>query len=102
MLENVPASCGLWNEEVFAPIVILQPFDELDEAIQLANSPEYSLHAGIFTNDLEEALDVANQIDAGGVMINDSSDYRFDAMPFGAASNTAAWDVRAFGLPMKT
>ncbi|MCA1493143.1 aldehyde dehydrogenase family protein [Ensifer sp. NBAIM29] len=83
VLENVPATCDLWNEEVFAPIVILQPFDGLDEAIQLANSPEYSLHAGIFTNDLEEALDAANQIDAGGIMINDSSDYRFDAMPFG-------------------
>ncbi|PDT81629.1 aldehyde dehydrogenase family protein [Sinorhizobium sp. BJ1] len=83
VLENVPATCDLWNEEVFAPIVILQPFDELDQAIQLANSPEYSLHAGIFTNDLEEALDAANQIGAGGVMINDSSDYRFDAMPFG-------------------
>lgn len=83
VLENVPATCDVWNQEVFAPIGILQPFDELDEAIQLANSPDYSLHAGIFTNDLEEALDAANQIDAGGVMINDSSDYRFDAMPFG-------------------
>jgi glyceraldehyde-3-phosphate dehydrogenase (NADP+) len=83
VLENVPATCDVWSEEVFAPVVILQPFDELDEAIQLANSPEYSLHAGIFTNDLDGALDAANQIDAGGVMINDSSDYRFDAMPFG-------------------
>ncbi|OAP40654.1 aldehyde dehydrogenase [Sinorhizobium glycinis] len=83
VLENAPATCDLWNEEVFAPIAILQTFDELEEAIRLANSPEYSLHAGIFTNDLEEALDAANQIDAGGVMINDSSDYRFDAMPFG-------------------
>jgi len=83
VLEGVPATCDVWSEEVFAPIVILQPFDELDDAIELANSPEYSLHAGIFTNDLEGALEAASQIDAGGVMINDSSDYRFDAMPFG-------------------
>jgi acyl-CoA reductase-like NAD-dependent aldehyde dehydrogenase len=83
VLENVPASCDMWNEEVFAPIVILQPFDELADAIAMANSSEYSLHAGIFTNDLEGALDAASKIDAGGVMINDSSDYRFDAMPFG-------------------
>lgn len=83
VLENVPASCDVWNEEVFAPIVILQPFDELAEAIAMANSCEYSLHAGIFTNDLEEALEAASKIDAGGVMVNDSSDYRFDAMPFG-------------------
>ena len=83
VLENVPANCDVWNEEAFAPIVILQPFDELADAIAMANSCEYSLHAGIFTNDLEEALEAASMIDAGGVMINDSSDYRFDAMPFG-------------------
>lgn len=83
VLENVPATCDVLNEEVFAPVVILQPFDELDEAIQLANTPEYSLHAGIFTNDLAQALDAAKRIDAGGIMINQSSDYRFDGMPFG-------------------
>lgn len=83
VLENVPATCDVLNEEVFAPVVILQPFDELEEAIQLANKPEYSLHAGIFTNDLASALEAAKRIDAGGVMINQSSDYRFDAMPFG-------------------
>jgi len=83
VLENVPAACDVLNEEVFAPVVILQPFDELEEAIELANKPEYSLHAGIFTNDLASALEAAKRIDAGGVMINQSSDYRFDAMPFG-------------------
>ncbi|RUM23990.1 aldehyde dehydrogenase family protein [Rhizobium vallis] len=83
VLENVPATCDVLNEEVFAPVVILQPFDDLEEAIELANKPEYSLHAGIFTNDLASALEAAKRIDAGGVMINQSSDYRFDAMPFG-------------------
>ncbi|AHG49204.1 aldehyde dehydrogenase (plasmid) [Rhizobium leguminosarum bv. trifolii CB782] len=83
VLENVQATCDVLNEEVFAPVVMLQPFDELEEAIELANTPEYSLHAGIFTNDLASALEAAKRIDAGGVMINQSSDYRFDAMPFG-------------------
>lgn len=83
VLEKVPATCDVLNDEVFAPVVILQPFDELDEAIRLANEPEYSLHAGIFTNDLANALEAAKRIDASGIMINQSSDYRFDAMPFG-------------------
>jgi len=83
VLENVPATCDVLNEEVFAPVVVLQPFDKLADAIQLANAPEYSLHAGIFTNDLPSALEAAKKIEAGGVMINQSSDYRFDAMPFG-------------------
>lgn len=83
VLENMPPTCQLLNEEVFAPVVILQPFDHLGEAIELSNTPEYSLHAGIFTNNLAHALEAAREIEAGGIMINQSSDYRFDAMPFG-------------------
>ncbi|WP_413990685.1 aldehyde dehydrogenase family protein [Labrys okinawensis] len=83
VLEGTPPTCKLWHDEVFAPVVMLAPFDTLDEAIAMANEPEYSLHAGIFTNDLNAALEAASRIEASGVMINDSSDYRFDAMPFG-------------------
>ncbi|MER8944216.1 aldehyde dehydrogenase family protein [Mesorhizobium sp. M0915] len=83
VLEGTPMTCRLWQEEVFAPVVMLAPFDTLNEAIEIANYPEYSLHAGIFTTNLNVALEAANRIEAGGVLINDSSDYRFDAMPFG-------------------
>ncbi|MDH4559050.1 aldehyde dehydrogenase family protein [Pseudomonas sp. BN417] len=83
VLERVSHESRLWCHEVFAPVVVLEPFDSLDEAVALANEPEYSLHAGIFTADLKRALGAAKRIEAGGVMINDSSDYRFDAMPFG-------------------
>ncbi|POA29357.1 MULTISPECIES: aldehyde dehydrogenase family protein [unclassified Pseudomonas] len=83
VLENVDRASRLWRNEVFAPVVMLQPFETFDEAIALANEPEYSLHAGIFTNNLATAMSAARRIEAGGVMINDSSDYRFDAMPFG-------------------
>ncbi|MBB3918135.1 MULTISPECIES: aldehyde dehydrogenase family protein [Rhizobium] len=83
VLEGTPVTCKLWHEEVFAPVVMLAPFDTIDQAIEMANDPDYSLHAGIFTSNINVALDAANRIEAGGVMINDSSDYRFDAMPFG-------------------
>jgi glyceraldehyde-3-phosphate dehydrogenase (NADP+) len=85
VLENVDHASRLWRNEVFAPVVVLQPFETFDEAISLANEPDYSLHAGIFTNDLATAMSAARRIEAGGVMINDSSDYRFDAMPFGGS-----------------
>ncbi|AJC80804.1 aldehyde dehydrogenase protein [Rhizobium etli bv. phaseoli str. IE4803] len=85
VLEGTPTTCRLWHEEVFAPVVMLAPFETLNEAIELANEPEYSLHAGIFTSNLSVALEAASRIEAGGVMINDSSDYRFDAMPFGGS-----------------
>ncbi|MBT9245773.1 aldehyde dehydrogenase family protein [Gemmobacter fulvus] len=83
VLEAVPHAARLWSEEIFAPVVTLEPFDGFDAAMDMANAIEFSLHAGIFTRNLDLALEAASRIEAGGVMINDSSDYRFDAMPFG-------------------
>ncbi|MGW9413897.1 aldehyde dehydrogenase family protein [Arthrobacter cupressi] len=85
VLENVPHGSRLWQEEVFGPVVMLQAFDAVEEAFEVANGIEFSLHAGIFTESLNVALDAADKLDAGGVMINDSSDYRFDGMPFGGS-----------------
>lgn len=65
MLEQVSHSSYIWLQEVFAPVVILEPFDTLDEAVALANAPEYSLHAGLFTRDLSTALKLARRIEAG-------------------------------------
>lgn len=83
VLEAVPHDAPLWCEEAFAPVVTLEPFDSFDQAIDLANAVDFSLHAGIFTSRLDLALEASSRIEAGGVMVNDSSDYRFDAMPFG-------------------
>lgn len=85
VVENVSLSCELWADEAFAPIVVLAPFDTEEEAIAQANDVEYALHAATFTSDLARALRVAERLDGGGVMINDSSDYRIDSMPFGGA-----------------
>ncbi|MBB4233231.1 acyl-CoA reductase-like NAD-dependent aldehyde dehydrogenase [Rhizobium mongolense] len=65
VLAGTPVTRRLWHEEVFAPVVMLAPFHTLDEAIEMANDPDYSLHAGIFTSDLNVALEAANRIEAG-------------------------------------
>jgi acyl-CoA reductase-like NAD-dependent aldehyde dehydrogenase len=83
VLTDVPENAQVCSDEVFAPVVILEPFDTFDEVINKANNVDYSLHAGIFTRNLEMALTAADRLEASGVMINDSSDFRFDAMPFG-------------------
>ena len=83
VLADVPCDARIWNEEVFAPVVSIAAFTDLQQALAMANDTESMLQAGIFTNRLDIALDAARQLQAGGVMINDSSDYRFDGMPFG-------------------
>ncbi|MGW2892189.1 aldehyde dehydrogenase family protein [Streptomyces griseoruber] len=83
VLEDVPGTAAVWRDEAFAPVVVLQAVDSLEEAIERANEIDFSLHAGIFTSSLDRAMAAARRLEAGGVMVNDSSDYRFDAMPFG-------------------
>ncbi len=83
VLENVPKESKVHCEEVFGPTVNLYPVDNLDEAIKEANSLPYGLLAAVFTRDVEIAFKTAYELDCGGVMINDSTDYRLDSMPFG-------------------
>jgi glyceraldehyde-3-phosphate dehydrogenase (NADP+) len=88
VLENVPKNCRIYCEEVFGPVVNLFRIDDFDEAIKEANSLEYGLHAAVFTKDINLAFKAAYEIECGGVMINDSTDYRLDSMPFGGVKNS--------------
>jgi len=83
VLENVPAGATIHAEEVFGPTVNLYRITDLDTAIKEANSLPYGLLAAIFTRDVEVAFKAAYELDCGGVMINESTDYRLDSMPFG-------------------
>lgn len=83
VLDNVARESHLALEEAFAPLVLLMPYTTLDDAIGLANATPYGLNAGIYTNDLREALTAAREIVAGSVMINDVPTFRSDVMPYG-------------------
>jgi len=88
VMKNVPETCRLGHKEVFGPVVILYQIENLDEAIKKANNVNYGLHAGIFTNNLNTAFKAIKEINVGGILINDSSDYRIDGMPFGGVKNS--------------
>ncbi len=83
VFKNMPDSAKLNCEEVFGPVVNLYRVSSLDEALELANSVKYGLHGAIFTRSLENAFKAIRELDVGGVMVNDSTDYRIDMMPFG-------------------
>lgn len=88
VLENVPEKATLHHEEVFGPTVNLYPVDTVEEALDKANSIEYGLHAACFSSNVDTAFKLACGLDAGGIMINDSTDYRLDSMPFGGIKNS--------------
>lgn len=88
VLENVPPDATIHVEEVFGPTVNLYPFDDLDDAIAQANSADYGLHAAGFARDVEVCHKLIEGLDAGSVLINDSTDYRLDSMPFGGVKGS--------------
>jgi glyceraldehyde-3-phosphate dehydrogenase (NADP+) len=88
VLENVPKNATIHHQEVFGPAVNLYPVDDLDEAITEANSVDYGLHAAGFSRDAETCHRLIQGLDAGSVLINDSTDYRLDSMPFGGIKNS--------------
>jgi len=88
VLENVPETARIHYDEVFGPAVNLYKVNAIDEAIEKSNSLNYGLLAGIFTSDINIALKAAYDLDCGGVMINESTDYRLDSMPFGGIKNS--------------
>ncbi|ANU18776.1 aldehyde dehydrogenase [Planococcus plakortidis] len=88
VLSDVPGDCTLAAEEIFGPVVLLYSVKNLDEAIEQANAVDYGLHAGIFTKNLNHAHRAIEELEVGGVMINDSSDFRIDAMPFGGVKQS--------------
>ncbi|MEX2536788.1 MAG: aldehyde dehydrogenase family protein [Trueperaceae bacterium] len=83
LLEGVPSSAMIYRQEVYGPVSLIEPFEELDDAIEAANAVDFGLQAAIFTKDLDAAFRAGEELDYGGVVVNDSSDYRIDAMPFG-------------------
>ncbi|WP_373893542.1 aldehyde dehydrogenase [Virgibacillus sp. CBA3643] len=71
------------NDEIFGPVFSIMPFDDFDEAIEIANNSLYGLNSAIYTNELNKAIDGANRIEAGLVSINGSNNYRPDVSAFG-------------------
>jgi acyl-CoA reductase-like NAD-dependent aldehyde dehydrogenase len=83
LLTNVPRQLRACAAEAFAPIVVLEPYEDVDDAIRLADESPYGLQAGIFTNDLRIVEKAADGIEVGALIVNDANTFRVDHMPYG-------------------
>jgi acyl-CoA reductase-like NAD-dependent aldehyde dehydrogenase len=100
VIANVADDEKVSCEEVFGPVVVVNPFDSLDEAIERANGTRFGLQAGVFTASLETALQAAERLDFGGVTVNEAPTFRSDQMPYGgvkASGNTREGPAYAVG-----
>jgi len=83
VLAEVSPSMPLFQEETFGPVAPLVAFQNVEEAIRMANDSQFGLQASVFTNDISQAMTIARQLEAGGIIINWSSALRAENVPFG-------------------
>jgi acyl-CoA reductase-like NAD-dependent aldehyde dehydrogenase len=100
VLGDVTPEMKVCAQEVFGPVVGVSVYDDLGDAIALANDTRYGLQAAIFTSDLANALQAARALDFGGVLINEVPTWRADQQPYGGVRDSGntregpQWAVR--------
>lgn len=88
LLMDPPAESNVLTREIFAPVVSLVPVASFEAAIELVNAGQYGLQTGVFTQDIDAAFRAARELRVGGVIVNDTSSYHADAMPYGGVKDS--------------
>ncbi len=78
----------LFKEEAFAPVVLVDPYKEIEEAVDLVNNSEYGLQVGVFTENIKVAWEFIRKAEVGGVLINEGPTFRVDHQPYGGFKNS--------------
>jgi acyl-CoA reductase-like NAD-dependent aldehyde dehydrogenase len=87
LIDTTPAM-RVNREEVFGPVISVTPYDTFDEALRIANNSEYGLQVGIFTQNINRAMQAFSEMQVGGVQVNDIPTFRSDQMPYGGAKGS--------------
>jgi acyl-CoA reductase-like NAD-dependent aldehyde dehydrogenase len=88
ILTDVAENQNVCCQEAFAPLVIVNRYDSLDDGIAQVNRSKYGLQGGLFTSSLEVMMRCAREIEVGGLMVNETSAYRSDEMPYGGVKES--------------
>jgi acyl-CoA reductase-like NAD-dependent aldehyde dehydrogenase len=88
VIANASPDLNVSCEEVFGPVVTVNPYDSFDEAIELANGTRYGLQGGIFTGSVQTAFRAAQELEFGGVTVNEAPTFRADQMPYGGVKDS--------------
>jgi len=88
ILEDAPDSTNVKCGEVFAPVITIEKYSSFEEAVRMVNDSKYGLQAGVFTYDMRKIMYAYDNIETGGVIINEASAYRMDAMPYGGVKDS--------------
>jgi acyl-CoA reductase-like NAD-dependent aldehyde dehydrogenase len=88
VLTNVDPSLRVSCEEVFGPVVAVEPFDEFAQAVARVNDSPYGLQAGVFTHDLRRIEHAFQHLEVGTVLVNETPYFRIDNYPYGGVKDS--------------
>lgn len=88
VLTNTQNTMKVCCNEVFGPVVIIEKFDDYDQALKAINNSDFGLQAGIFTDSQHEIATAFNELEVGGLVVNDVPTFRVDHMPYGGVKNS--------------
>ncbi|MGZ8512626.1 MAG: aldehyde dehydrogenase family protein [Candidatus Limnocylindria bacterium] len=88
VLADVPRDAAICAEEAFAPVVNLFPVDSFADALREINDSRFGLQCGVFTSSLEHALAAHDELEVGGIIVNDAPTWRTDPMPYGGVKDS--------------
>ncbi len=88
ILADVDPKMKISCDELFGPAVAVTAFNDINQAIAMANDTRFGLSAGIFTQDIDHALHFANKVEIGNININWGPQYRVDLMPYGGLKDS--------------
>lgn len=88
VLADVAPEMKVSCQEVFAPVLTVDRFSEFRDALERVNASAYGLQAGIFTNNASDMFHAYQELEVGGVIINDASSFRIDHMPYGGVKES--------------
>jgi len=88
IMTDVPFAARVCSSEAFAPLVVAFKFGTMDEAIRRVNDSDFGLQTGVFTSDIAAAWSAFNELEVGGVIVNDIPSYRIDHMPYGGVKDS--------------
>jgi acyl-CoA reductase-like NAD-dependent aldehyde dehydrogenase len=88
VLGNTSPEMRVRCEEVFGPVITVQPYQTFEEALSEVNESEYGLQAGLFTSSIERAMLAHRELEVGGIIVNDVSAFRADQMPYGGSKES--------------
>jgi acyl-CoA reductase-like NAD-dependent aldehyde dehydrogenase len=88
ILSGTKPGMKVHDEEIFGPVVTIEPYDDFEDALAMVNHSRYGLQAGLFTRDAARIMTAYRELEVGALIVGDTPTWRLDTMPYGGVKDS--------------